>query len=296
MKHEAMTAEQQTTAALYAFGALSQSEASSFRDHLSEGCLPCHSELDEFEMVVASLSLGVPEASPAPYLRDVLAARIEREAQDPPERSGASIISFPERSANRPAGAAQPSQSWTSWKTILPWAIAASFLLAFAISFVAWRVDRRDLTAQNNLHQQETSSALEDNLQLREKLKRESVRTEELNQINAVLATGQWRTLTLAGQEPVPSGSARVYWDVKSGRWVVTADLPPAPAGKTYQLWFLAADAKISAGLINPDQNGHGFAVVRFPSNIKLEGAAITLEPEGGSPQPTMPIYAYGKA
>ncbi|MEK6300356.1 MAG: anti-sigma factor [Acidobacteriota bacterium] len=288
-----MTAEQQTAAALFALGAMSQSEASSFSAHVSEGCSACHSELDEFEMVVASLALSLPEASPSPYLRDVLGARIEREAQDPPERRGASIITFPDRSATGLAGAAPAHQLW---KTILPWAIAASFLFAFAVSFVAWRLDRRDLAAQNSLHQQEASSALEDNLQLREKLKRESARTDELNQINAVLATGQWRTLTLAGQEPAPSASARVYWDVKSNRWVVTADLPPAPAGKTYQLWFLTADAKISAGLINPDQNGHGFAVVRFPSNTKLEGAAITLEPEGGSPQPTMPIYAFGKA
>jgi len=288
-----MTAEQQTAAALYALGAMSQSEASSFSAHLSEGCPACRSELDEFEMVVASLAFSPPQASPSPYLRDVLCARIEREAQDPPERTGASIISFPERSVAGPTGAAQPL--W-SWKTVLPWAVAASFLFAFAVSFVAWRLDRRDLTAQDSLHQQEASSALEDNLQLREKLKRESARTDELNQINAVLATGQWRTLTLAGQEPAPSGSARVYWDVKSNRWVVTADLPPAPAGKTYQLWFLTADAKISAGLINPDQNGHGFAVVPFPANTRLEGAAITLEPEGGSPQPTMPIYAFGKA
>lgn len=292
MKHEVMTAEQQTAAALYAFGALSQSEASSFDAHLGEGCSTCQSELNEFDMVVASLALSVPEASPAPYLRDVLAARIERETQDPPER-GASIISFPERSATKPADATPVSPYL---KTVLPWAIAATFLLAFAVSFVAWRVDNRNLTGLNSLNEQEATSALADNLQLREKLKRESTRTEELNQINAVLTTGQWRTLSLAGQEPAPSGSARVYWDLKSNRWVVTADLPPAPAGKTYQLWFLTADAKISAGLLNPDQNGHGFVVVRFPSNTKLEGAAITLEPEGGSPQPTMPIYAFGKA
>ncbi|HYV05597.1 MAG TPA: anti-sigma factor [Blastocatellia bacterium] len=292
MKHEVMTEEQQTSAALYAIGALSQSEANSFSAHLSEGCAACQAELNEFEKVVESLALGVPEASPASYLRDVLNARIEREAQNPPEREG-SVISFPERASGWLARGSQP---FAAWKTMLPWAIAASFFLAFAVSFVAWRMDRSDLTAQNGLREQEASSALEDNLQLREKLKRESARTDELNQINTVLASSQWRTLTLAGQEPAPSGSARVYWDLKSNRWVVSADLPAAPAGKTYQLWFLTADAKISAGLINPDQSGHGFAVFRFPSNIKLAGAAITLEPDGGSPQPTMPIYAFGKA
>src|SRR6185295_6663070 len=148
-----MTEEQQTSAALYAIGALSQSEANSFSAHLSEGCAACQAELNEFEKIVESLALGVPEASPASYLRDVLNARIEREAQNPPEREG-SVISFPERASGWLARGSQP---FAAWKTMLPWAIAASFFLAFAVSFVAWRMDRSDLTAQNGLRQQEAS-------------------------------------------------------------------------------------------------------------------------------------------
>jgi Anti-sigma-K factor rskA len=293
LKHEVISEEHQAIAALYALGALSQREAASFDAHVREGCSVCHSELEGFEMVTGSLALDGFEASPGLYLRDVLAARIEREAQDPPERTSASVIQFPEQSnATAPDTPDQPI-----WKTVLPWALAASLLIAFLVSFVAWRMDRRELTGLIGSNQQEASSAVKDNLELREKLKRESARTDELNQINAVLASGQWRVLTLAGQEPAPSASAKVYWDMKANRWVVSADLPPAPAGKAYQLWFVTPDAKISAGLINPDQNGHAFTVVRFPSNItRLAAAAITLEPEGGSPQPTMPIYALGKA
>lgn len=51
-----------------------------------------------------------------------------------------------------------------------------------------------------------------------------------------------------------------------------------------------------SAGLIRNDKAGHGFAVVQFPSNVaQLQAVAITLEAEGGSQQPNMPIYALGK-
>lgn len=63
---------------------------------------------------------------------------------------------------------------------------------------------------------------------------------------------------------------------------MVTAELPPALEGKVYQLWFVTADTKISAGLISLDKNGHGFTVVQFPSSVtQLAAAAITLEPEG---------------
>ncbi|MFY9609017.1 MAG: anti-sigma factor [Blastocatellia bacterium] len=295
MKHVTISEDQQATAALYALGALSQRDAASFEAHLREGCALCNSALEEFEKVTASLALSAAEASPPPYLRDVLTARIEREAQDPPERAEAAVLDFRDRSGLTTTAAEAPGQPL--WKTVLPWALAASFLLASVVSFIAWRLDRRDLKTQIGSNQQEALSALEDNLELREKLKRETARAEELNQINAVLASGQWRMLTLAGQEPSPSASAKVYWDTKANRWVVTAELPPAPAGRVYQLWFVTPDAKISAGLIEPDQTGHGFAVVRVPSNItKLAAAAITLEPEGGSAQPTMPIYVLGEA
>jgi anti-sigma-K factor RskA len=295
LKHEPTNEEHQASAALYALGALSQRDAASFDAHLREGCAVCRSELDGFAKVTASLGLSAEEASPPPYLRDVLTARLQREAEDPPERTEPAVLGVRERSALTRTEAEAPAEPF--WKTALPWALAASFLLASLVSFIAWRLDRQDLNNQIVSNQQEISSALADNLELREKLKRESARTDELNQINAVLASGHSRVLTLAGQEPAPTASARVYWETQANRWVVSADLPPAPAGRVYQLWFVTPDAKISAGLIEPDQNGHGFAVVRVPSNLrKLAAAAITLEPEGGSPQPTMPIYVLGKA
>jgi anti-sigma-K factor RskA len=41
----------------------------------------------------------------------------------------------------------------------------------------------------------------------------------------------------------------------------------------------------------------NSFTVVQFPSSVtQLDAAAITLEPEGGSEQPAMPIYATGNA
>jgi anti-sigma-K factor RskA len=137
----------------------------------------------------------------------------------------------------------------------------------------------------------------QDKAELKEQLAKETAKSTELAEINSVLNSPEVQTIELAGQEPAPDSSAKVYWDVQGARWVVTADLPPAPEGKVYQLWFVTPEAKISAGLISPDKNGHGFTVVQFPPSVtQLAAAAITLEPEGGSEQPTMPIYALGSA
>jgi len=75
------------------------------------------------------------------------------------------------------------------------------------------------------------------------------------------------------------------------------ADLPPPPKGKVYQLWVVTnKNETISAGLITTDESGRGFRATRVPADIEIAAAAITLEPEGGSQQPTMPIYTMGAA
>jgi hypothetical protein len=44
------------------------------------------------------------------------------------------------------------------------------------------------------------------------------------------------RTATLAATDQPPS--ARLFWNTTTGSVVMAAfDLPPAPAGRTYQLW-----------------------------------------------------------
>ena len=68
-------------------------------------------------------------------------------------------------------------------------------------------------------------------------------------------------------------------------------DLPPIPSDKDYQLWFLpeTKGAKpVSAGILAPGPGGSQFGSIPIPADLKkINGAAISLEPKGGSPQPT---------
>jgi anti-sigma-K factor RskA len=292
LNHPRVTREGQETAALYALGALSQLEACAFDVHLREGCSSCDTELKEFDQVVGALgSVAAPVAPPA-YLRDLLTARIEREVAEASSVS-ATVIPFPEPTSSIEITPAPAKSSGTGW---LPWAIAAALLIAFAYTLTAWRTERRTLQAVIE-RDKNGSSERDENARLKVELTNERAASTELAQINSVFNAPQWRIIPLAGQAPAPGASAKIYWDVQGKRWVVSADLPPAPDGKVYQLWFVTPDAKISAGLITPHKDGHGFAVVQLPANIvQVAAAAITLEPEGGSAQPTMPIYLLGTA
>lgn len=91
-----------------------------------------------------------------------------------------------------------------------------------------------------------------------------------------------------AERYPVDAGDANVELvrSVSENKAViVTRDMPAAPDGMVYQLWLQdETDAMVSAGLMprGPDQT-----VVLEGGAATAKGAGITVEPAGGSPQPT---------
>jgi anti-sigma-K factor RskA len=276
LKHENVTEEIQETASLYALGALSQHEARVFKFHMDEGCEVCARELVRFERMLAGLGMGVPPVEPPAYIRDRLAARLEQERQVSPAPLRGPVE--------------QKSVSPTA-RPYFPWLIAASVALVALVSFVEYRRYQ-----EVNRQQQIVASTRNEAARLQAQLEQQKGKLQELEQMRDALSAPESRVIFLSGQEPAPPTSATIVWDTKANRWLVTANLPQPPVGKVYQLWFVTASARVSAGLIQLDSTGRGFAVVQVPSEIgKIAAAAITLEPAGGSLQPTMPIYALGK-
>jgi anti-sigma-K factor RskA len=284
LRHESLTEEGQEIAALYALGALSQNEARAFEVHIQEGCSVCQRQLNEFESVAGALGASTKEIPPPAYLRDLLKVRIEKESESASQTlpAQASIIHFPDQ--QKTDGSAPNIHRASKTVNWLPWAVAASLLIALLSSLFLWRNDRQNLQASINEGKSEQSS-----------------KTEELAQIKSILASpDQYDVLSLKATpdapETIPAASGTVYWNKLDQKWVVTTDLPQPPEGKVYQLWFVTAGTPVSAGLIKPDEDGHGFLIISVPQSIPtIVAAAITLEPQNGSPQPTMPILAMGK-
>lgn len=92
--------------------------------------------------------------------------------------------------------------------------------------------------------------------------------------------------------QPTPEGAgfvgpARVVLDPDTRRAVLVADgLRPLDAGETYELWVIGPDGPLPAGLFRPA--GDGSATVLVEADVP-PGAllALTVEPDGGSDQPT---------
>ena len=66
----------------YAFGALPQSEARAFEEHLKQGCESCQRELQGYESTLTALSLAAPSVNPPDRLRDLLLERVSAEVSE----------------------------------------------------------------------------------------------------------------------------------------------------------------------------------------------------------------------
>ena len=67
---------------------------------------------------------------------------------------------------------------------------------------------------------------------------------------------------------------------------ITVEELEPLPADQTYQVWAISGDASTGIGLFNTSESGEASAAIEFDLS-EAEIVAITVEPAGGSPQPT---------
>ncbi len=96
---------------------------------------------------------------------------------------------------------------------------------------------------------------------------------------------------------PLPGRSetwqlALYYNTANAQTMIYLASLPPAPAGKAWQLWAVVNGTPQSMGVI-PLQNKEQ-PLLRLPFIEKAEAFAVSLEPAGGSASPTE-VVALGK-
>jgi hypothetical protein len=100
------------------------------------------------------------------------------------------------------------------------------------------------------------------------------------------------RMRELAGTKLIPEAHAMLAYD-KNGRAILMAKgLPAPPAGKAYQLWFIAGGRPMPGKVFTTDASGAGTLNDQVPAEaLNAAVFAITLEPKEGMPSPTGEIY-----
>jgi hypothetical protein len=194
------------------------------------------------------------------------------------------------RAADREAGRAPRAKAvWADARVWLP--LAAMLLVALGIGVYAAQLQVRvaDLEARLDVAIQQAASA--------DRAMADARRVAlESQSAMSVLAAPDLARIDLAGQAAAPDARARALWSRARGMVFTVSDLPPAPAGRVYQVWVVTAQPMpISAGLLTPDAIGRSVAVFATPPDIPAPVAvAVTLEPAGGVPAPTGEKYLVG--
>ena len=87
-----------------------------------------------------------------------------------------------------------------------------------------------------------------------------------------------------------------IYDESRGEGRLVVSDLPPAPDGKAYQLWFEDARSPtpITAGLFPPLENGSGQVWFDLTPGVSPVNYRLTLEPAAGSATPLGPVVLTG--
>lgn len=173
----------------------------------------------------------------------------------------------------------------------LPWVVAS---VAIAVAAIGWY---RYTQAEEGVGQLKAmvANAQNDAQQLQSMVELERDRTRELEQISVVISTPGSRVIQLVGQESSQSAAAALFWDVEGRKATLNGYFPAAPAGKTYQLWFVSPTARTNIGAFPTDLNGRVLSTFDIPPNAdRLTMVGVTLEPAPGSAQPTTRFQAVG--
>jgi anti-sigma-K factor RskA len=255
---------------VYVLGALTPAEHAELQAHLT-GCADCAAEVRAMQQSADALALVVEPIDPPPALRQRILSSIAPSAVAP-------VAPRTDLSASR-AG--------------LPW-LAAAAALALAVGLGGYATQLRGRVQALEQQLREAVSQLLDGE--RQMAQARLVAADAQRQLS-VLAAPDVAHVDLKGQVVAPQASARALWSRSRGLLFAASNLPPLPAGRTYQLWVISGRlAPISDGWVFKTDSG-GAVTTMFTTPLTLPAPtamAVTIEPEGGTRAPTGTMYLVG--
>lgn len=258
----------------YAVGALDPVELAEFEQHLVD-CAECAAETRGLLATAARLASAEAVEPPARLKAAVLAQIATTRQLAPLARADAvpaETVEDADRGASESADVAAPAEGGVVVSIRRPgWSWGQKALASAAAVLAVVSIGLSALLAQSSSTRQQLDA--------------------QQQTITRVLTASDAHTL--AG--PVEGGGrGAVVVSPSLGTTVfVASQLPAAPSGHTYELWYLGADGNaVPAGTFVPGADGHATTVLTgAPGQAAAVG--MTVEPAGGSPQPTTaPILA----
>jgi anti-sigma-K factor RskA len=240
----------------YALEALTEEEKELVESYLAKHP-EARAQVQELQSGASTLPYAVSPVEPPRHVKQALMARVTADAQT---RSSTSkgTVSPPARRAFR---------FEDIFRVLSLGAATAAIVWAFILNARVARLQHEIASLNHQVAVQ--SQSLDDLIQ-------------NLPQSNDVV------TVSLKGTDAQPRAQGQLIADPDDRSAVlVISGLPPLEAGRTYQVWLIG-EAPVSAGLLTVDENGQSVLIVTSEEAIgSFNSLGVSIEPEGGSTEPT---------
>jgi len=263
-----------------------------------EHCELCREEIARYQGDLATYAMTSEMHSPPALARERLMRRVAKEKKvipiERPQPVAAAAVGeepmlasrrgsmFDTETYEEPRRSTRAS-SFVAWSG---WAIAAGVAVVAGLQFHQRQLLQDDI---NDMSAKLTASAAE------------SARAQDT--LKTLTDQGALQvTMHIPPPEGVPAPhlpEGHVAYVASKGSLVFVANnLLQLQPYKTYELWVLPSEKghdPVPAGTFKPDEKGNATVVMPdLPKGIAAVGFGVTIEDEGGSKQPTMPIVLVG--
>jgi anti-sigma-K factor RskA len=242
---------------IYALGALDGQELNAFEAHLGSGCVVCQACIEETRETLMLMPRSLSTIAPPAAVK---ARVLERAAP-------------PAAAVNRARRADRRGRSWWMAGTAT-FAAAAVVLIAYA-NLKSTRAEIARLNSQLAMLQTESA---------------------EKDRLIAFLSAREVRAVELTGLAAAPQATAKLFWNPVTRRGVlITFGLPKPSPDKAYELWAIAGNEPIAAGVFTVDDRGQArFPLPEMTAGTDFDKFAVTLEPAAGMAKPSGPMVLLG--
>lgn len=217
---------------------------------------------EQFELSLENSLMA--DAAPAPaFIKEQVLSSIQKQSTEP---------SLTEETSQTPV------RSIGVWK----WVAAACFILLIGSLAGIYFINQKNTRLQQA------------NNELKEALGNTTARLNSMRSDADLLHHASMKMTPLQGTQNAPQALATIYWDTTSRDvYLLVNNLPQPASDKQYQLWALLDGKPIDLGVFDVVQQR---LLVRMKNVENAQAFAITLEPRGGSPSPTLDkMYVMGK-
>lgn len=263
---------------LYALDLLEGAEKEELRQHLQTGCPTCIGRLAEIHAILAILPAAHPIAAPASARARLLVA-----VQKAPASTSAI---FAQRQMVLPSESqATPRPTLRIGSALVGAAIAATVAALLLFGVVTNYHKSFDKYKELTLRQQQDISGLQAEL-------------KEARRAHGSADGSAAQFAMLKGTDDQTRAGGMLLWNPTDKTYYFCAEnLRNLPERRTYELWLINADKKkFAGGAFHVDSHGSA----KFKSTLSqanpgvIVATAVTVEPEGGTSEPTGAIQMVG--